>query len=48
MKNHRLIITQLNKYIDDIKVEYFQTIDSTNDYFLATNFTNKYHFCYVD
>ncbi|NDT25207.1 biotin--[acetyl-CoA-carboxylase] ligase, partial [Francisella tularensis subsp. holarctica] len=27
MKNHRLIITQLNKYIDDIKVEYFPTID---------------------
>ncbi|AEB27506.1 Biotin-protein ligase / Biotin operon repressor [Francisella cf. novicida Fx1] len=48
MKNHRLIITQLNKYIDDIKVEYFPTIDSTNDYFLATNFTHKYHFCYVD
>ncbi|MFV9984369.1 MAG: biotin--[acetyl-CoA-carboxylase] ligase [Francisella endosymbiont of Hyalomma asiaticum] len=48
MKNHHYITTQLNQYIDDIKVEYFSTIDSTNDYLLATNLTHKYHFCYVD
>ena len=48
MKNHHYIKTQLNQYINDIKVEYFPTIDSTNDYLLATNLTNTYHFCYVD
>ncbi|APC91960.1 MULTISPECIES: biotin--[acetyl-CoA-carboxylase] ligase [Francisella] len=48
MKDHSYITTQLSQYIDDIKVEYFPTIGSTNDYFLEANLTHKYHFCYVD
>lgn len=48
MKNHKYIKTTLSKAIDDIYVEHFTTIGSTNDYLLERELSHKYHFCYAD
>ncbi|WP_150466560.1 biotin--[acetyl-CoA-carboxylase] ligase [Francisella sp. SYW-9] len=48
MKNHKYIEQNLAQQIDNISVEYFATIGSTNDYLLEKEFTAKYHFCYAD
>lgn len=48
MKNNKYIQQNLDQQIDDINIEYFETIDSTNDYLLEKKFTAKYHFCYAD
>ncbi|QIW09734.1 biotin--[acetyl-CoA-carboxylase] ligase [Francisella sp. LA112445] len=48
MKNHKYIEQNLAEQIDDINIEYFETIGSTNDYLLEKEFTSKYHFCYAD
>lgn len=48
MKNHNYIQQELSNQIQDINVEYFPTIGSTNDYLLEKKLTSKYHFCYAD
>ncbi|BCD90273.1 biotin--[acetyl-CoA-carboxylase] ligase [Francisella halioticida] len=48
MKNHKHIQEKLIHKINDISIEYFETIGSTNDYLLEKKFTSKYHFCYAD
>ena len=48
MKNHKYIQEELAQKIDDINVEYFETIGSTNDCLLEKEFTARYHFCYAD
>ncbi|MBY7735152.1 biotin--[acetyl-CoA-carboxylase] ligase [Francisella philomiragia] len=48
MKNHKYIKTALNTIIDDICVEHFSTIGSTNDYLLEREISHKYHFCYAE
>ncbi|AIT09167.1 biotin--acetyl-CoA-carboxylase ligase [Candidatus Francisella endociliophora] len=48
MKNHNYIEQELSSEIDDIKVEYFLTIGSTNDYLLEQKLSYKYHICYAD
>lgn len=48
MKNHKYIKTALDTIIDDICVEHFSTIGSTNDYLLEREISHKYHFCYAE
>ncbi|API86373.1 biotin--[acetyl-CoA-carboxylase] ligase [Francisella uliginis] len=48
MKNHKYIQQNLAQQIDDISIEYFETIGSTNDCLLEKEFIAKYHFCYAD
>ena len=48
MKNHDCIKQKLKENIGDICIEHYETIGSTNDYFLEKEFTHKYHLCYAD
>lgn len=48
MKDFRYIQQKLGSCIDDINIEYYPTIGSTNDYLLEKNIIHKYHFCYAD
>jgi BirA family biotin operon repressor/biotin-[acetyl-CoA-carboxylase] ligase len=48
MKNHNYIEKKLRNEIGDIKVEYYSSIGSTNDYLLDIKYTHNYHFCYAD
>ena len=49
MKNHQYIQQQLKQQLtNNSSIEYFSTIDSTNNYLLKKDFMLKYYFCYAD